>query len=677
MSKSLCSKQNLLTGGASLDRSQYLPTAVINAFTNNINSEGSINEFIFNNNSSITQWQQSSTQVNGQYMGTNQVNLVIDNGFGNWPNANFGISFAEMCPCESDNSTNCPSSVFQQMANAEGPMGNDGLSNYRFMYCTQNNPPDIYDCNTVFQDTFFNKTQNAASPSDFTVFGSLVGNYPPENSKLFLIGEPIPLDQDQGNLPQPFINPNNTKLTHMQLYYLTTPSDGGVAQPCANSLDENTFTGEGSIGRVFQFSPEFGACSMRNVCANGTCQGDFPAKPGDNPYPSQAGVGPKCYTRTVQQSDSSFPIEMFGPLNSPTGLNGDPNFINGANVPVNISNPLLLPFGNDSRKPANTPQGTFNRDIWANVYNKVPEGYYYWDIDTNLKQIGNWDANYQGVPFASVSHVNLLYDNPYSTNPIEQWVGPQWSYDVSGAGYNPSTQIVSSGAEDGTDQGRAVRQFCGSMYGNMGAGGFCTGINYTNFNPSNIRGGEGNQSYTNTPGNNVDFFNCTMPTTVYIESANQTLQSAVDCSSSDDFKSCLNSVNPWLYPYVMYNPQQSNLPVDQNVYKNATLLSPYFTHSGALDYYGWTNTPEYQVSSSAAALQAFWPMSFRGNAGITNPPGYDPKNANNANDPWIQKYYNGSNVCSDNSSGDFECPCIEDGASCSYTGYFNGNRLPS
>lgn len=667
MTSTLCSKQGLVSSNNVLDRSAFLPTIVKNSFQTN-NSQS--NEFQFQNNPNITQWQESSQQVNGQYYGTNKVNLVIDNGFGNWTSANFGINYAEMCPCLSSNASNCPSTVFTQMANAEGPMGNDGLSNYRFMYCTQNNPPDKYDCKTVFQNTFFSNgsnNSNSANPADFMVFGSLVGNTPVPNSKLFLLGDPIPLDS--GNTTKPLFD--NVELTHMQLYYLTTPDDGSVTQPCANSLDENTLTGEGSIGRVFQFSPQHGACAMRNVCENGTCQGDFPAKPGDNPTKTLSYndmvwgnntqdnmPGNLCYARQAQQSSISFPQEMFGPLNSPTGLNGDPNFVGygpgTSSEFLNIMNPMMLPFGADPNKsiPDNYTKGSLIRDINADFYNLVPAGYFHWSLTGNAQNVGDWDANYQGLPFSSVTHVLNIYDNPYTMDQIEQWPGPQWSYDISGAGYNPSTQVVSSGGNGD----RAVRQYCGSMYGNMGAGQFCKGVNYTS----------GKYNLPLAPGNNVDFINCTMPSAnIHVYSSGSDTFTSVDCSASDDFQNCMNSNDPWTSPYAMYNPQTTDIPIDQNQMPNSILLSQYFTHSASLDY-GTLDKSAGDVSNS---LQAFWPRSFRGNAGMANPPGYDPKNSTNSKDPFIRKYYNGGQVCSDDGSGNFKCPCY----GCKYSGYEQGN----
>lgn len=660
---SLCSTK--FSGSSNvIDRSQYLPDAMTSSATDN----STMKEFEFENNGKVSQWVESSTTVNGQYFETNELNLVIDNGFGNWPNATFGTSYAELCPCNAFNANDCPKDVFTQMSNAEGPMGNDGLSNYRMLFCTQNSPADRYDCSKVFQNTFFNKTKDAVPASDTMVFGSLVGNTPVDGSKMFVVGEPVPLKTPV----KPLISTGSDTpdLTHVQLYYLTNPDDGSVTQPCANSLDDNTLTGEGAIGRVFEFSPQHGTCVMRTVCENGICSGNFPTNGKDNgrrpltvddkvqgKMTYQGMPGALCYNRKPDQSDTSFPINMFDRLNDPTGLNGDPGFRDGNGNPMNIMNPLLLPFGNDTIPSSSSfVKGAMIRDEVSDFYNLVPGGYFYWNSDDNKKAVGDWDANYKGLPLASVTHVQNVYDNPFLLTQVEQWSGPQWSYDVSGAGFNPSTQVVSAGGIDD----RAVRHYCSSMYGTMGAGEFCKGVNYTS----------GAYNIPLNPGNNVDFDNCTMPDnslSYHLYSADKLTFSAVDCAAEPDFAGCMAANDPY-NGYIMYNPKPTQIPIDPKRIGNATLLSPTMTHSAELDYFSPSTSSAGEVST---ALQAFWPRSFRGNAGMTNPPGYDPKNNNNPNDKFIQQYYNGGQVCG--SSGlDMQCPCY----GCSYTGIDMGNTLP-
>jgi hypothetical protein len=183
------------------------------------------------------------------------------------------------------------------------------------------------------------------------------------------------------------------------------------------------------------------------------------------------------------------------------------------------------------------------------------------------------------------------------------------------------------------------------MYGTMGAGEFCTGINY---------------SLDNKNSNNVDFWNCQTPT--------QDTWTSVDCSTDPNFSGCMSSKDPWLNYYVMYNPQQTDIPLsniqgtDDHLACGAELLAPYFTHSANMDYFSWSGGSA-SPGDVSNAMQAFYPRSFRGNAGMTNPPGY----TTDTNNIQTMRYYNGGQVCGDDVSGNFGCPGL------SYTGYSKGN----
>jgi len=552
MSNSLCTQAQGFNSSIQWDRSQYLSTDFLNSLQGSglepISPNGTTSQenFVFSlpsSTNSLVGLYQSNVAAQISSIDGSTGYLGYDNGFGNWipGQTNFGINYGELCPCtdlQDSQGNNCM--AIGQMGNFDGPMTNDGLSNYKVAFCSSTG--GNYGCTGLFQNV-----TNGTIDFDYRVFGSLY-NLSHTGKKglssdvqFWRVGQPIPLGK------QALAPDGITPLDQMQLYF-NMPSSGGV-QPCGSEYPSNQTQSNpnewwslGDIGKIFEFDPELGACSQRVVCPGGICEGDFPRKTPDGPinywgnthddysniyiqdtkdyntgntdgygndlfcevfgyYDGQSltySNDPIVVNRMVTQTETSFSPTMFGNINlfdpgsqSSTGVtfNSIPGAFRMCNIPAadfpygtyyhvhanitpgfqnytayncQIANPQLIPFSSES----NSGTGTYDG------FNKVPAGYFYWDEQDAVSSsyVGDWGAmTYNGNPipgsgFTVLADLLGMAGSSESSLVYSGNKGGKRTYNLSGAGYNKATQRSSGGS------GYAVRTFCPSLYGPLGAG---------------------------------------------------------------------------------------------------------------------------------------------------------------------------------------------------------------
>lgn len=250
-------------------------------------------------------------------------------------------------------------------------------------------------------------------------------------------------------------------------------------------------------------------------------------RPGENPKQTF----PMTVNRQVQQTDTSFPTSLFGNItlydaqtvstspqpgmspdiiqfNSPSNyaacskpLSDFPygNFFT-VNNPVGasdmdyvswncqVSNPQIIPFSTQSSSNASTVKENNNQ---------VPPGYFYWDEnDVNGgTNVGDWSSmTYNGNPIPGIGFTvqGELYSPSMSRDFYGGNAGGNRTFNLSGAGYNKATQRTKPASGNGP--GYAVRTFCPSLYGPLGAGRQYCGFG----GAANIPGSDANVG-TSTP----------------------------------------------------------------------------------------------------------------------------------------------------------------------------------